>query len=211
MSFNSNKGFTLLEMMVALFLMAIIATLSWRGLNSMLHTREALTRRGVFFDQMQQLFLAWDQDCHHLGSPDQWPMGFPVHWDSSGFDLFRFRQSATGEKNWVAVSYRWGTGNIERWESDSIMNRATYLTMLDSFQKNDDLTEIYNHQKPVHFELPVTAGAVRVYIDTLGWVDNQTASLPAPNVNYLFLGAELSLHLKGANVDYTKSCLTGQN
>ncbi|MDE2354526.1 MAG: prepilin-type N-terminal cleavage/methylation domain-containing protein, partial [Betaproteobacteria bacterium] len=40
------SGFTLIEVMVALLLLAIMSMLSWRALDSMVRTREALAYRG---------------------------------------------------------------------------------------------------------------------------------------------------------------------
>ena len=53
------RGFTLIELLVACALMAVLALLSWRGLDSILQTRERLV---VASDELRSLTLAfWEQ------------------------------------------------------------------------------------------------------------------------------------------------------
>ncbi len=52
------RGFTLIELLVACALMAVLALLSWRGLDSILQTRERLT---VASDELRSLTLAFSQ------------------------------------------------------------------------------------------------------------------------------------------------------
>ena len=53
-----DRGFTLIELLVACALMAVLALLSWRGLDSILQTRERLT---VASDELRSLTLAFSQ------------------------------------------------------------------------------------------------------------------------------------------------------
>lgn len=54
----SNRGFTLIELLVACALMAVLALLSWRGLDSILQTRERLVMAS---DELRSLTLAFSQ------------------------------------------------------------------------------------------------------------------------------------------------------
>ena len=53
-----SRGFTLIELLVACALMAVLALLSWRGLDSILQTRERLI---VATDELRSLTLAFSQ------------------------------------------------------------------------------------------------------------------------------------------------------
>ncbi|MEO6271022.1 MAG: prepilin-type N-terminal cleavage/methylation domain-containing protein [Lautropia sp.] len=55
---RSRGGFTLIELLVACGLMAVLALLSWRGLDSVLQTRERLV---VASDELRSLTLAFSQ------------------------------------------------------------------------------------------------------------------------------------------------------
>ena len=54
----SSRGFTLIELLVACALMAVLALLSWRGLDSILQTRERLV---IASDELRSLTLAFSQ------------------------------------------------------------------------------------------------------------------------------------------------------
>lgn len=64
-------GFTLVEVLVALAALALMATLSWRGLDGMLRTREQL---GSYSDEvatLQSALAQWQDDLEALqGQPD---------------------------------------------------------------------------------------------------------------------------------------------
>ncbi len=52
------RGFTLIELLVACALMAVLALLSWRGLDSIIQTRERLV---IASDELRSLTLAFAQ------------------------------------------------------------------------------------------------------------------------------------------------------
>jgi general secretion pathway protein J len=55
---RTSRGFTLIELLVACALMAVLALLSWRGLESILQTRERLV---LASDELRSLTLAFSQ------------------------------------------------------------------------------------------------------------------------------------------------------
>ena len=55
---RTSRGFTLIELLVACALMAVLALLSWRGLDSILQTRERLV---IASDELRSLTLAFSQ------------------------------------------------------------------------------------------------------------------------------------------------------
>ena len=55
---RSGRGFTLIELLVACALMAVLALLSWRGLESILQSRERLM---IASDELRSLTLAFSQ------------------------------------------------------------------------------------------------------------------------------------------------------
>lgn len=53
-----SRGFTLLEVLIAIALMAVLALLSWQGLDSVLRTRERLTQSS---DELKSLTICFAQ------------------------------------------------------------------------------------------------------------------------------------------------------
>ena len=56
------RGFTLIEMMVAITVLSIIAVLSWRGLDGVLRTREEVSKRITTQRALQAVFAQIDAD-----------------------------------------------------------------------------------------------------------------------------------------------------
>src|SRR5207244_792790 len=52
-------GFTLVELLVALFVLALLASLSWRGLDSMIRTREQTEARADEILTLQTGLAQW--------------------------------------------------------------------------------------------------------------------------------------------------------
>ena len=72
---NVDAGFTLVEVLVAMFVMAILAVMAWRGIDGISRTREASQSR---LDQTLRLTTVlgqWEQDLVLV----------PVHADAHAF------------------------------------------------------------------------------------------------------------------------------
>src|SRR5690606_23428024 len=67
-----TAGFTLLELLVAVALMAILAVLSWRGLDSVLASREHITAHTDETRAVSVLFSQLDEDLRR-----SWPLPHP--------------------------------------------------------------------------------------------------------------------------------------
>ncbi|MBP7662152.1 MAG: prepilin-type N-terminal cleavage/methylation domain-containing protein, partial [Burkholderiaceae bacterium] len=73
---NRVNGFTLLEVLIAIALMAVLAVLGWRGLDSILVTRERLTRSSDDLKALSVCFTQLEEDLRRA-----WPvrlLGLPV-------------------------------------------------------------------------------------------------------------------------------------
>jgi general secretion pathway protein J len=63
MSKNNHQGFTLLELIVAVSILALIAVFSWRGLDAVLHTRDSLNLAQTQIDELQRGFNRLEHDA----------------------------------------------------------------------------------------------------------------------------------------------------
>ena len=63
---HSAGGFTLIELLVAIGILAMVAVLGWRGLDSIMRSREVLTGQLEQARGMQLAFAQMQSDCDHL-------------------------------------------------------------------------------------------------------------------------------------------------
>jgi general secretion pathway protein J len=64
------RGFTLVELLVAISILAIVAVLGWRGLDGIVRSRVALTEQMETTRGMQLAFAQMQSDCEHIALRD---------------------------------------------------------------------------------------------------------------------------------------------
>jgi general secretion pathway protein J len=211
----SERGFTLIEVMVALLLMAVMSVLSWRALDSMVRTREALTQRGEQFDGVRALFSQWDEDCRALDAPDRWLAGVPVHLGNNQVALIRNRVDGQGVHHSVFVLYRYQDQSIQRLESPNIDSRQELLRNWAALRQDADFTTLYS-ATPVTLLTGVANMQENALVDGYAWTNDdaqvaQLAAVSRPQGNALLLGVELVIYLKSSETPLRKIAMTGLN
>ena len=68
--FMRRRGFTLVELLVAISILAIVAVLGWRGLDGIIRARVALTNQMESTRGMQLAFAQMQSDCEHIAGRD---------------------------------------------------------------------------------------------------------------------------------------------
>lgn len=122
-----TRGFTLVELLVALALMALMAALSWRGFNSMSLSRQQLSSYSEQLLTLQNGVAQWTADLDAL---EQQPGFSSLEWDGRALRLLRRSSQAPGEGLSV-VAWAQGTraqGSVwMRWQSAPLTSRAQLL------------------------------------------------------------------------------------
>ena len=67
---SRSRGFTLVELLVAISILAIVAVLGWRGLDGIVRARVALTQQMETTRGMQLAFAQMQSDCEHIAQRD---------------------------------------------------------------------------------------------------------------------------------------------
>ena len=121
------RGFTLIELLVAIGVMALIAILSWRGLDGMVRAQEQTRQRA---DEMLVLQAAMGQWGTDLDALMPIPNTTPLDWDGQVLRMTR-RSSAVPDEGalvvaWTRRNNTQGAGQWMRWQSPPVRTRADW-------------------------------------------------------------------------------------
>lgn len=104
------RGFTLVEVLVALVIMATMAAMAWRGIDALARSREIAQVRLAQTARLQTVLAQWDADLRAL--QDSHSSVQPLDFDGGSLVLTR---QAPGGLQVVVWSLR--EGGVWRWES----------------------------------------------------------------------------------------------
>lgn len=128
MVFNKNHGFTLIELLVAIGIMALMAGLSWRGLDGMARTQAQLRQRA---DQVLTVQAGLSQWAADLDAMVQLPNTPALDWDGRALRITRRSTASAGDGLLVVAWARRtidGTGQWLRWQSAPLQSRGALQT-----------------------------------------------------------------------------------
>ena len=112
-----HSGLTLIELLVAITVLAFVAVLGWRGLDSIVRARIALTSELEQARGIQLAFAQLQSDCAHLASPDILPDRIPLLVEQDQIKLVRTVFAENQPSRLQVVSYRVRDGILTRRES----------------------------------------------------------------------------------------------
>ena len=118
------RGFTLIELLVAISLMALMAALSWRGLDGMTRAQAQMRRHSDEVLTLQAGLAQWGADLDALAAQPGTPS---LDWDGRALRILRRSTAEPGEGlRVVAWSRRLvdGAGQWLRWQSPPVTTRG---------------------------------------------------------------------------------------
>lgn len=125
------RGFTLVELLVSLFAMALLAGLSWRGLDGMMRARQVTEARADEVLALQTGLAQWTAD---LDAIVEYPPARALEWNGRVLRLTR-RSSLSPTDGARVVGWARREGRWLRWESAPVLLRGD----LDSAWQQADL------------------------------------------------------------------------
>jgi len=117
-------GFTLIELMVALFVLALVAVLSWRGLDGMVRAQEITQARADEVHALQIGLAQWNTDLDALVQLPQMP---GLDWNGRVLRLTRPASTAAADGVVVVGWSRRVQGGLPlwmRWQSPPLTTRG---------------------------------------------------------------------------------------
>ena len=153
-------GFTLIELLVAIAILAVIAVLSWRGLDQIIRGRQTITNAmedervfAQFFDQMRI-------DVRNAASDDE--AGEPaVAVNGNALQIVRYMRAPGAAPRLVVVRYRITEGRILRYASPPLANIGEVRRALGGLEN-----ENWNAVPLIGGIGAITA---RLYVPKVGW------------------------------------------
>ena len=114
------RGFTLVELLVSLFAMALLAGLSWRGLDGMMRARQITEARADEVLALQAGLGQWTAD---LDAIEEYPPARALEWNGRVLRLTR-RSSLSPVDGIRVVGWTRREGRWLRWESPPVLLRG---------------------------------------------------------------------------------------
>jgi general secretion pathway protein J len=125
---SAQAGFTLIELLVALAAMALMAGLSWRGLDGMVRAQAQIQQRADAVLTLQAGLTQWSADLDALA---QLPRTPTLDWDGRGLRIIRRSTVQPGDGLLVVAWARRnvnGTDQWLRWQSPPQFSRGALQT-----------------------------------------------------------------------------------
>ena len=117
------RGFTLIELLVAIAVMALMALLSWRGLDGMTRAQESTRAHADDVLTLQTILAQWNADLNAMQAIDQTQ---PLAWDGQALRLTRHVARGQQDEGPVVVAWALRAGQWLRWQSPPVHTRAEW-------------------------------------------------------------------------------------
>jgi general secretion pathway protein J len=167
---RGTRGFTLLELLVAITVLSIVSVIAWRGLDSLVHTRERLEPEATDVRALLTTFGQMERDLSQVTNPkflglSQSPVIVSAADGSTLLQLARIAPATTDRPTEVqAVYYRVIDGTLTRQATAALPGFQTIATdRLESARLLTNVRTLY----------------VRTWSPNGGWVDPNVAQDPA--------------------------------
>jgi len=122
---RQDRGFTLIEVLVALLIMATMAVMSWRGIDAIMRTREVSQASLERSARLQTVLAQWEQDLHAVQDSGRVP---PLAFDGSTLRITR-----THAQGLQVVAWSLRNGQLYRWAG---VPAATQSALNESYQRS---------------------------------------------------------------------------
>jgi general secretion pathway protein J len=173
---SGARGFTLIELLVAIAIMAVIAVLSWRGLDQIIRGRQTITNAMEEERVFAQLFDQMRIDVRHAASDDEAGQA-AVSLSGNVLQVVREMVLPGAAPRLQVVRYRVSNGRVTRYASPPLGNLGDLRRALRGTEGEG--------WSAIPLMGDVTSISARLYVPKVGWTtqmkDVQSAITEANN------------------------------
>lgn len=172
-----QRGLTLIELLVAISVLAFVAVLGWRGLDSIVRARVALNEDLAQTRGMQLAFAQMQNDCANIMAPSPFANRAAVVAGQDELMLVRHVYADNQPSRVQVVNYRVRNGVLSRWESAATRD----LQELEQiWQAASNTSGAADASGTVALRSGVSAMTMRLWLGTTNnWVISSASNAPA--------------------------------
>jgi general secretion pathway protein J len=211
-----QRGLTLVELLIAMTMMAFVAVLGWRGLDSIIRARVSLNEELAQTRGLQLAFAQMQTDCMNVVNPAEIDGRQALEIDQTRITLVRRTQPEAEPGALQLVTYRLRDGLLIREESPPTRD----LVRLNQYQQLAQSSA----SSGVRLQSGVQSLQSRVWADdgrgwrSMGSVDGSLPTSRAALMNpqagttstqIIWTGLEVALRLPGREASLTKVFMLG--
>jgi general secretion pathway protein J len=163
------RGFTLVELLVAISILAIVAVLGWRGLDGIVRARVALTEQMETTRGMQLAFAQMQSDSEHMADASLIGNRTYLQVDDNRMTLVRTTQAENEPMRLQVVAYRIADGVLIRRESAATRDLSELDVLWKAAASDADTSSA---------AVPLRSGVTGMLVQ--GWNNGQWQAIQAP-------------------------------
>ena len=201
---NRRRGFTLVELLVAISILAIVAVLGWRGLDSIIRARTSLNDDLAETRGLQLAFAQMQSDCSQIATAANIGNRPPLLAEEGRLTLVRMVFAENQPSRVQVVAYRLRDGALTRRESVATRDlKELDVAWAAALGDTDPASAVVLHSS-------IGDMAIRTWVAGTGWrVPGQAVPVGQAPDGQTETGVEVALQLRGRPTSLTKVFLLG--
>jgi len=132
-----DQGFALIEVLVAMTIMALVGLMAWRGMDALIMGRDVIDRRANQDAVYTQLVNQFERDCQFILRAEVLGSN-PL--SAGAKNIWWIRQLQVDNRDaWMIVGYGVTPAGLQRWTSMPLLRRTEALALWTSVSRDPDL------------------------------------------------------------------------